>query len=468
MKPVRFLAIAAGVLLNVGLGFAQTGAAIAEREKGSARAVEFRRVIPSLPGTGAISGIAFEDTNGNGLLDSGERPFAGLMVLLNLDVPAPVFAPTLAITVSRVDGTFEFHDIPFGKYVVIVPDPNGYRSTSPDNPPRARVVLDDAHPNVSGLLFGKALAGGVISGTSFRDLDGSGSRDAGEPGVPGIRIELRLVTGQLVASTQTDSSGNFLFGRGLAGTYELTQVLPGGLAQTLPRGDGTTRVTLTSGPGVSGLLFGNQEKTGSISGTVFDDRNSSGTRDGGEVGLAGIAVSLQDPYGLLHRTVTDASGIFSFTSLPAGAFTVSATVPAGSLETAPPGSSSILVTLEDGGLAEGLLFGLYRPFSRDAAPTVSGSVFLDRNGNAVIDGLDRPLSGVPVVLTDSSGVSLTAVSSADGAFRFENLAPGNYVLSELVPAGFTQTFPGSPAGARFYSLTLSRGDQRDGLLFLNR
>src|SRR6266496_1725183 len=248
MKSIRFLAIAGGVLLDVGLGFAQTGAAIAERERGSARAVEFRRLIPSLPGTGAISGIAFEDANGNGLLDSGEHPFAGLMVLLNLDVPAPVFAPTLAVTFSRADGTFEFHDIPFGKYVVIVPDPSGYGSTSPGNPPSVRVVLDDAHPNISGLLFGKALAGGVISGTSFRDLDGSGSRDAGEPGVPGIRIELRLVTGQLIASTQTDSSGNFLFGRGLAGTYELTQVLPGGLAQTLPRGDGTTRVTLTSGP----------------------------------------------------------------------------------------------------------------------------------------------------------------------------------------------------------------------------
>jgi hypothetical protein len=282
-------------------------------------------------------------------------------------------------------------------------------------------------------------------------------------------MQVRLPTGQLVASMPTDGAGNFFFTRLPAGAYELSQVLAAGLTQTLPGGDGTAGVTLKNGESRGGLLFGNQEATGSISGAVFDDRNSSGSRDNGETGFAGIAVNLYDPYGLLHRTVTDASGQFSFTSLPAGEFTVFPIVPSGSLETAPPGSSFLSVTLEDAGSAEGLLFGLYRPFARDAAPAVSGSVFLDRNSNAVIDGLDRPLSGIPVVLTDSSGVSRTAVSSIDGAFRFENLAPGNYVLAESVPAGFTQTFPALPAGgSRSYAFLLSPGEQKDGLLFLNR
>ena len=263
--------------------------------------------------------------------------------------------------------------------------------------------------------------------------------------------------------------GNFFFTRLPAGTYELSQVLSAGLTQTFPGGDGATGVTLKNGESRGGLLFGNQEATGSISGSVFDDRNSSGSRDNGETGVAGIAVNLYDPYGLLHRTVTDASGLFTFTSLPAGEFTVFPIVPSGSLETAPPGSSFLSVTLEDAGSAEGLLFGLYRPFAPGAAPSVSGSVFLDRNGNGVIDGLDRPLSGIPVVLTDSAGVSRTAVSSIDGAFRFENLAPGNYVLAESVPAGFTQTFPALQAGgSRSYSFLLSPGEQKDGLLFLNR
>jgi hypothetical protein len=468
MRSVRCLAIALGLLLEAGWARAQGGPGLLRGEPAPVRTVDFRRLIPSAPGTGTISGTCFEDSNGNGLFDAGERGFAGLTILLITDVPAPLLGVIGGRTISRADGSYEFHDVLFGKWIVAESVPDGYRPTGAAAPPGARVLLDEAHPNISGLLLGIAFSGISIEGTSFRDGDGDRLRQASEPGVPGIAMELRAPTGQLVASTQTDASGNFLFTRVPAGAYELSQILPDGLAQTLPGGDGTAGITLQNGLGAAGLLFGSQEATGSISGAVFDDRNSNGAREAGEIGVAGIAISLNDPYGLLHRTVTDASGVFSFTSLPAGQFTVFATVPAGSFETAPAGASSILVTLESGGSAEGLLFGLYRPFARDAAPTVSGSVFLDRNGNAVIDGIDRPLSGIPVVLTDSAGVSRTAVSSADGAFRFDNLAPGNYVLSEAIPAGFTQTFPGSPAGARFYSLTLSRGDQRDGLLFLNR
>jgi hypothetical protein len=469
MKSARFLAIGLGLLLEAGWSLAQDAPATARHAPAPARNVDFRRLIPSAPGTGTISGICFEDSNGNGLLDAGDRGFPGLSLLLIADVPAPLLGTIGGTTVSRADGTFEFHDIPFGKWIVVESVPDGYRPTGAAEPPGARVVLEEAHPSISGLLLGISFSGVSIGGTSFRDRDGDRLRQTSEPGVSGITMQVRMPTGQLVASTQTDSAGNFFFTRLPAGAYELTQILPAGLAQTLPGGDGTTGVTLNNGEGTGGLLFGNQEATGSISGAVFDDRNSSGSRDNGERGFAGIAVNLYDPYGILHRTVTDASGLFSFTSLPTGEFTVFATVPAGTLETAPPGSSFFAVILEDGGAAEGLLFGLYRPFASDAAPSVCGSVFLDRNGNAVIDGIDRPLSGISVVLTDSAGVSRTAISSVDGAFRFENLAPGNYLLAESIPAGFTETFPGSPTGGSYsYSFSLSQGEQKDGLLFLNR
>ena len=171
-------------------------------------------------------------------------------------------------------------------------------------------------------------------------------------------------------------------------------------------------------------------------------------------------MNLTDPYGLVHRTATDSVGSFSFTSLPAGDFVLSPTAPPGSLETALPGP----VTLGDDGTITGLLFGLYRPFSTYFAPFVSGTVFLDRNGNGAIDGFDRPLSNASIVLGNSTGFRAVALSSADGTFRFENLTPGDYVLSETISPGFTQTFPKSPAIS--YSFTLSSGEHKN-FLFLN-
>ena len=147
--------------------------------------------------------------------------------------------------------------------------PDGYRPTGAAEPPGARVVLEEAHPSISGLLLGISFSGVSIGGTSFRDRDGDQIRQPSEPGVPGITMQVRLPTGQLVASMQTDGAGNFFFSRLPAGAYELTQVLSAGLTQTRPGGDGTSGITLKNGEGTGGLLFGNQEATGSISGTVF-------------------------------------------------------------------------------------------------------------------------------------------------------------------------------------------------------
>ncbi|MCA9191340.1 MAG: tandem-95 repeat protein [Planctomycetales bacterium] len=70
---------------------------------------------------------------------------------------------------------------------------------------------------------------------------------------------------------------------------------------------------------------------------------------------------------------------------------------------------------------------------------VSGKVFVDENRNGVQDGSERSLGGVQVTLTGNSlGQAITPQSYltlADGSYHFDNLGPGQYIVSMGAPAG---------------------------------
>ncbi|HUN65675.1 MAG TPA: FG-GAP-like repeat-containing protein [Bacteroidota bacterium] len=76
---------------------------------------------------------------------------------------------------------------------------------------------------------------------------------------------------------------------------------------------------------------------GSITGTVYDDLNGNGVRDGGEPPLAGWVVQLSGPSVL--STVTDNNGNYSFTNLFPGTYTVHEQTNFGYSVTEPPGGS---------------------------------------------------------------------------------------------------------------------------------
>ncbi len=59
--------------------------------------------------------------------------------------------------------------------------------------------------------------------------------------------------------------------------------------------------------------------------------------------------------------------------------------------------------------------------------------------SGTFDNNDTPLSGWTVNLTNSSGLVGSVVTNASGLFRFSNLTPGNYTLSEVVQSGYVNT-----------------------------
>lgn len=71
-------------------------------------------------------------------------------------------------------------------------------------------------------------AAGTIRGVVWHDLDRDGSREAGEPGLPGTTLTLRNMAYQVVDSFITDSSGQYEFAGLPAGNYVLSAAFPPG------------------------------------------------------------------------------------------------------------------------------------------------------------------------------------------------------------------------------------------------
>ncbi|MCL4394698.1 MAG: carboxypeptidase regulatory-like domain-containing protein, partial [Chloroflexi bacterium] len=97
---------------------------------------------------------------------------------------------------------------------------------------------------------------GSIGDFVWNDLNGNGVQDAGEPGVGGVTVNLLNASGQVIATTTTDSNGKYEFTNLAAGTYAVQFVAPGGYAftqylqggDTAKNSDANSASSGTSGP----------------------------------------------------------------------------------------------------------------------------------------------------------------------------------------------------------------------------
>jgi VCBS repeat-containing protein len=102
--------------------------------------------------------------------------------------------------------------------------------------------------------------------------------------------------------------------------------------------------------------------------------------------------------------------------------------------------------------------------------SLAGFVYVDANGNGVRDGGEQGLAGVTIRLwgQDIFGefVDRTTTTDATGAYRFEGVVAGSYVIEETQPAGFADSVESlgslgtlaSRAGQDQFFLTLGEGD----------
>ena len=436
----------------------------------------------------SLGDTVWDDLDGDGIQDGGEPGIPSVTVNL-YDAATNLVDSRL----TDANGNYLFDDLIPGEYTVVFVRPAGYQFTQQDQ------GGDDALDSDADPVTGSAIATVLVSGENdltwdaglFRpasvgdyvwlDEDWDGVQDAGEVGIPNVRVELLDSGLNVIATTLTDLNGLYLFAGLLPGDYtvrvDATTLAPELAANptfdldgTL---DGTTAVTLASGDAVRDVDFGynwnpSTDPLGSIGDRIWVDADADGVQDPGEVGIPGVTVNLLiDAEGngsyttVVATTTTDAAGLYIFPGLAAGSYVVqvdTSTLPAGYGQTGDPDhfgtdatanpaqagdhQTTAPVVLAPGDVFVNADFGYVFPtFSN-----LGDLIYFDANADGAFnagDG-DSGLANVTVVLLNNLGqVIASTITDDTGWYLFTGLPAGTYTVwvndTGNVLAGLVQT-----------------------------
>ena len=313
---------------------------------------------------GKISGVVFEDLDGNGKRGEGEPGIGGVTLELRDAGDAQVTTAT-----TTADGAYALTNISVGQsYTVAETDPDGFTSTTTN-----QVVIRIESGTSATVSFGD-IAKGKVAGTVFEDVNGNGSRDVGESGIAGSVLKLMDAAGETVKEITTMVDGSYSFSDTPAGAYTVEETDPEGFISTT-----SNTVTITIGSAGSATAnFGNIAK-GTISGVVFEDMNGNGERDAGERGIAEVTVGRVDADGMAQLTTTNGDGSYSFAGIEPGTYTIREENAAGFTSTTP---DEVSVSISSGGSGTA-------NFGDLVESTVTGTVFEDLNGDGTQDADER-------------------------------------------------------------------------------
>ncbi|OAN48636.1 collagen-binding protein [Chloroflexus islandicus] len=312
-----------------------------------------------LRGALSIGDLVWEDTNANGIQESGEQALDGVTVTVQVATSGGVINSTnpsftfsaVSTAASGLSPNYTIGNIPPGSTVTIQsvsrfgyllsPANQGSNPATDSNAAGESFTLSASTTAVDFGLYRTT----AIGDTVWFDANGNGLRDAEEPGIPGLTIALRDSGGNTITTTQTLANGSYAFNAVTPGTYSLLLTLPAGYTTTNNgsgslttdndndfRSDGTTATfTILSGQALGSVDAG-LRGTGGVSGIAWFDTNENNQRDPSETGrLAGVQVTVTYTPTLLPgnpqtvQTTTDVNGAYSVTGLPPGEVTVTFT-----------------------------------------------------------------------------------------------------------------------------------------------
>ena len=398
-----------------------------------------------------LSGKVYFDKNDSSSYTAGEEGFNGVTV--NLVNEAGAVAAT---TTTDADGNYSFTGLNAGTYTVkVVKDGELANLTQTEDPDGTKdnasgaITLNTDNPVRENVNFGYVKKH-AISGNIYLDENRDKTKNGDDLNLSGVTVTLVDGSGNVVATTTTDASGNYNF-LGLAdGTYTVKVDTTGklaGLEQTEdPSGaknSQSTPITFTrNDPDVTNVNFG-YAKDYSIAGNVYRDSNRSESKDATETVFQGVTVNLVDASGnVVATTTTDADGNYSFSKLPAGDYTVKV-VKDGAIkdmdQTEDPdgtkdNASGKISIGADNPTQTGVNFG-YNPNN-----TIKGSVYRDDNRSSSRDGSEEGYQGQTVQLLDQDGnVVATTTTAADGSYSFEHLPDGTYSVKVVKDGALTDT-----------------------------
>ena len=173
----------------------------------------------------SIGDVVWEDKNYNGIQDAGEAGVANVTVKL-LSSSGTV----LSTTTTDSDGKYLFSNLNPGDYKIQVITPTGYFTTKKDQ--GGNDALDSDIDSTGTTVTTTLVAGendlswdagiyrkATVGDKVWVDANHNSIQDSGEAGVANIKVALLNTAGNVLATTTTNSSGNYQFSNLDPGSY---------------------------------------------------------------------------------------------------------------------------------------------------------------------------------------------------------------------------------------------------------
>ncbi|HHB79115.1 MAG TPA: tandem-95 repeat protein, partial [Saprospiraceae bacterium] len=184
----------------------------------------------------------------------------------------------------------------------------------------------------------------------------------------------------------------------------------------------------------------------SIGNYVWQDLNQDGIQDAGEPGIASVKVYLKDNTGtIIDSTLTDGSGMYAFTGLAPGDYTVQFVQPTG-YGAVIQGAGGDDTVDSDGNPATGETATITLAANESnmnidmgySLGSIGDYVWLDTNQDGVQDVGEAGIDGVKVYLLDGTGTVLdSTITAGGGLYNFGNLPAGQYQVKFVVAGGYS-------------------------------
>ncbi len=425
---------------------------------------------------GSFAGTAFHDANGNGVMDAGETPLAGVKMTL---APADKRLESKE-AVTGADGAFALRDLRPSEYTITVALPNGYilsRGEAPlsfspkqsDSVSCPWSVLIDREPKQLGAVMPAS-----IQGQLWLDENQDGQQGAGELLLSGVTLELVDESNNTLAQRVTSMESGFRFDNVRPGSYTIRFLLPN---QSSPANDRASSFVLNSnrmvcsgievaeGAQLSGYATGLVSRT-SIAGKVALDEN------GARSPVSGVTVMLFEGGNTqpIQTTMTDETGAYRFDGLWPNDYHIQASLPSGLIFVRPgdpnyPQGSSIITASTAGAGTSEMFFLQMAQHQLDMnivyikPAKVGDMAWLDENRNGLIDGGEPGIPGVTVRLMQNGKAVYETVTDAYGYYLFTDVYPGEYTISASAYDALTPTTP--LATPRIIASCLTSGDGQE-------
>lgn len=402
---------------------------------------------------GSVTGTAFADHNGNGLMDAGEEALSGVTVSLT---PAREGLTAQTVTTGD-DGSFALTGLRPDTWQLSVTYPEGYvssRTTGTTLPLTHGLNSQTVALSVPmGEMWIQQSLGGVIpaelTGYLWLDENNDGLWSDGEATPAGEKVMiLDQSTGEVYDTMTTDENGEFETLGLTPGLYTLAYSLSA--KNALPKAGDTTftaedgmlvmrDVQVSEGDKAGGMMLGVVRLT-ELGGQVWVDMGSQ------VKALSGANVTLSGS-GVEQSVTTGGDGRYSFAGLLPGQYLISVTVPEGQVVVEPGdvrltegGMVSIMedcsglsarsgdVTVAMGQDQPGLDIGSVLP------GRIGDRVWLDLNENGLQDDGEEGFPGVTIDLVREGEVVASTVSDQYGYYAFNGVYPATYTLRAQWPA----------------------------------